>query len=101
MGVPYARLPVEEEDGLRWAFRRRAVSGNCLLFPRRAGTGRAQRAEMTLERQAEVALDSAALLDGFGGASEGCSGRKDRHNLRPGHLYRRPRQDGESRRISR
>jgi|HubBroStandDraft_1064217.scaffolds.fasta_scaffold413878_1 hypothetical protein len=25
---------------------------------------------MTLERQAEVALDSAALLDGFGGASE-------------------------------
>jgi hypothetical protein len=55
---------------------------------------------MTLERQAEVALDSAALLDGFGGAPEGCSGRKDRHNLRPGHLYRRPRQDGESRRIS-
>src|ERR1700691_6299367 len=36
MGLPYAPLPVEEEDGLRWVFRRRAVSGNCLSIPRGA-----------------------------------------------------------------
>jgi hypothetical protein len=44
---------------------RRAVSGNCFSIPRRAGTGRAKLAEMTLDGQPEVALDSAALSDGW------------------------------------
>jgi hypothetical protein len=70
MGLPYVRLRVEEDDDLRWAFRGSADLVIVCLFPRRPGTGRAKRAGMTLERQAEVALDSAALLDGFGGASE-------------------------------
>jgi hypothetical protein len=53
MGLPYAPLPVEEEDGLRW------------VFPtvRRSWPGEAGR--VTLERQTGVALDSAAQLEAW------------------------------------
>ena len=71
MGLQYARLPVEEEGDLRWAFRRRAVSGNCLSLP-------AARRNRPCE------------------AGRGDVGEAGVINLRLGHLYRRPRQDGES-----
>jgi len=79
--LPYARLPVEEEDDLLWAFRRRAVSGNCLSIAARAGTGRAKRAEMTLERQADVASDMAMVLrtDSRGDIGGSYFNRRDRH----------------------